>query len=160
MRLLLLLLLLAGGARAQPAPITAQQAQDVLSVLRDDQKRAAFVATLDAMVHASTDAPHPAAANSGVSEPDGLADQLVRQAGAAVADAGQRAQATLRTVNDLPLLGRWLGAQISDADARARIGDAAWRLLVVLIAAGVVQAVAARLLRRVRARAGAWSPPR
>lgn len=159
MRLLLLLLLLAGGARAQPAPITAQQAQDVLSVLRDDQKRAAFVATLDAMVHASTDAPHPAAANSGVSEPDGLADQLVRQAGAAVADAGQRAQATLRTVNDLPLLGRWLGAQISDADARARIGDAAWRLLVVLIAAGVVQAVAARLLRRVRARAGAWSPP-
>ena len=165
MRLLLLLLLLTGGARAQPVPITAQpapitvqQAQDVLTVLHDDQKRAAFEATLDAMVHAGAEMAKPAAPTSAALEPDSLAEQLIRQAGTAVTDAGKRAQTTLRTVNDLPLLGRWLETQVDDADARARIVDAAWRLLVVLAAAGVIQVVAARLLFRLRARAGEWSP--
>ena len=139
-------------ARAQPASVTVQQAQDILATLRDDQRRAAFVATLDAIVHVKPDAP------SGL-EPDSLAEQLLHQAETAATGAGARARETLRTVNDLPLLWRWVAAQATDAEARARIGDAVWRLLVVLALAGTAQTLAARLLRSVRARAGAWSPP-
>ncbi len=139
-------------APTQPAPVTAQQAEDVLATLRDEHKRAAFEATLDAMIHAQPEAP-------AALEPDSLAEQLLRQAGAALSNAGTQARKTLQTVNDLPLLWRWIASQATDADARARMGDAAWRLLVVLAAAGAMQTLAARVLRGVRARAGAWSPP-
>ena len=157
MRVLLLLLLSLIAAHAQPAYsqpalLTPQQAEDVLATLRDEKKRAAFEATLEAMLHASPDAP-------AALEPDSLAEQLLHQAGTALANADAQTRKTLQTVNDLPLLWRWVASQATDADARARIGDAAWRLLVVMAVAGLVQAMAIGALRGVRARAGAWSPP-
>ena len=154
MRVLLLLLLLAIPARAQP--LTAAQAQDVLSVLRDDKRRAAFEATLDAMARALPDKNAPSLAAS--LEPDSLAEQLLHQAGTALTGAGQRARATVRTVNDLPLLWRWLSAQAADDEARARIGEALWRVLLVLVAGFAADRATYWLLRGMRARSAAWSP--
>ena len=49
----------------------------------------------------------------------------------ALANAGAQLIASLRSVNDLPLLWRWLLAQANDPAARALLLDAAWKLLVV-----------------------------
>ena len=140
-------------ARAE-APLTASQAQNILSVLRDDTRRTAFEATLDAIARALPDTAAPAPAL----EPRSLAMQLLSQAAATVADAGHRARKTLQSVNDLPLLWRWLAAQATDAEARDRIADALWRVALVLAAAAGTEWAGRWMLRGVRARAGAWSP--
>ena len=154
MRVLLLLFLLAWPnmpVRAEPAALNAAQAQDVLGLLRDDKRRAAFEATLDAMIRAHAE---PMVAP----EADNLAEKLLQQATTGITDAGHRARATLRTVNDLPLLWRWLAAQASDADARERITEAGWRVLAVLIAAAVAEFILRRIVGPLRLRAAAWAP--
>ena len=91
-------------------------------------------------------------------EPEGLGEQLLNHASAALTEAGARIAVTVRTVNDLPLLWRWLTSQASDPDARARVFDAAWRLLIVLAAAGAAEWLAARTLRGLRRVLAHWAP--
>lgn len=135
-----------------PGKLTPAQAQSVLNVLQDDKRRAEFTANLEAMTTATTPLPAPPL------EPDSLGEQLFNHAGAALSAAGAQVAVTVRTVNDLPLLWRWLSSQASDPEARSRVLDAGWRLLVLLLAAGVGEWGAARVLSGMRKVLSAWAP--
>ena len=83
--------------------------------------------------------------------PDSLGAQLLVQVSAALSNAADQVASSLKAVNDLPLLRRWLASQAADPAARARILDAAWKLVVVLGAALAAEWMAARALRGARA---------
>ena len=158
------------------------QAQQVLDLLRDDKRRAEFTATLDAIVKAApspplaapplTGAPAiaaptiaataaeavPAAVSALPLAPDSLGAQLLTQASEAITRTGAKLAASVQSVNDLPLLWRWTVAQAVDPDARARLGDAGWKLLVVLACAVATEWVVRRLLRPLRGALGRWAP--
>ena len=143
--------------RPPAAALAPAQAQQALDVLRDDRRRAELITTLEAIAHAAPPA-GPKAAPATPAEapaalplaPDSLGAQLVLQVSAALADVGTQLGATLHAVNDLPLLWRWLAAQATDDAARARVADAAWKLLVVMAAALAVEQAVRLVLRRVR----------
>ena len=84
-------------------------------------------------------------------EPDSLGAQFIAQTGAALSSAGTQLAAAVHSVNDLPLLWRWVAAQASDADARARLMDVFGKLLAVVAAALGAEAAGHLVLRRVRA---------
>ena len=158
-------------ARAAPSAgaVSPAEAQGALAVLRDDKRRAELIATLDAIAKAQpaaapATAAAPVASSGGAApvapatvasalplEPDSLGAQFIAQAGAALSDAGTQLVAAVHSVNDLPLLVRWVSAQANDAEARARLGDTFGKLLIVLVAALAAEAVVRLVLRRVRA---------
>lgn len=166
--LILLAAALCSPARAQPAaappaptaaPLAPDQAQRTLDILRDEKRRTALIETLEAIARTSPAAsnstpaqPAPAvAASPGLPlQPDSLGAQLIVQISAAVSEAGTQIVASLRSVNDLPLLWRWLSAQATDPASRARVLDTAWKLLVVVAAAFAAERAGAFLLRRIR----------
>ena len=90
--------------------------------------------------------------------PDSLGAELFAQASDALSSAGEQVVASVRAVNDLPLLVRWLQSEAGDPEARARILDAAWKLACVLAAALLVEWAAARALRRSRRAVARWAP--
>ncbi len=171
--LLILLLSLAPGVRAQPAAsapaaapvsgptLTPAQAQDVLNVLQDDKKRAAFTATLQNMVHALP-APAPAkplvvplAANS-------VGAKLLVQGSRLAANLAAQFAASANAVGDVPLLWRWAQSTLADPAARDRILGTLWRFGVILVIARAAEWGAHRLLagfrRILTARAPADEP--
>ena len=129
-----------------PATLAPAQAQQALDVLRDDKRRAELITTLEAI---ATTTPQPPTAALPLT-PDSLGAQLIVQVSAALDEAGSELVASLRAVNDLPLLWRWLASQADNPDARARVLDATWKLAVVMAAALATEAGARLLLRRVR----------
>ncbi len=141
------------ASKATPAVVGPAQAQQALDLLRDDKRRADLVATLDAIVKLSgaPDAAAPAAPSSSLPlEPDSLGAQVITQVSTVLSSAGSQFVASLRAVNDLPLLWRWGVSQATDADARSRIVNAAWTLLVVLAAALAAERGGLTVLARLR----------
>ena len=162
LRLLAVLFLsLAHAQGVAPAPATTvspAQARQVLDVLTDDKKRQEFTTTLEAIANAV-----PAAASKPAIAlplaPDSLGAQVVDRVTTTLAQTGQQLSATVQSVNDLPVLQRWIAAQASDATARARLADAAWKLLVVLGLGVGADRGAQFLLRRTRRRLADAAPP-
>ena len=224
----------AGTAPAAPAPravlgaaapITATQAQAVLDVLRDDRRRAEFLATLEGVARALPASParpgpaqpapaetppaqpaaapaapargqtapaqtaetqpaetqpaetqpaetQPAGARPGAARtaagpspaavlplaPDSLGAEVLARTSDALSSAGEQVAASVRAVNDLPLLARWLRSEADDPEARARVLDAAWKLASVLALALLVEWGTARALRRPRRAVARWAP--
>ena len=166
-RSLTLLILLAGQAQAEapapgtpPAPVvsttpataanvTPAQAQQVLDVLKDDKKRIEFTNTLETMAKAlPATEPEPKPAAALPLAPNSLGAQLIDQVTDGLAEAGRQLSATVQSVNDLPVLQRWIAAQAADPTARKRIADAAWKLVVVMALGIAADAAAIRLLSR------------
>ena len=97
-------------------------------------------------------------------EPDSLGAELITQVSSALSNAGSQLMASLRSVNDLPLLSRWVLAQANDPAARALVLDAAWKLLVVVGLGLAVERGAVLALGRLRntlsrAAATRFAPP-
>ena len=143
---------------AAPA-IAPEQARQALDVLQDDKSRNALITTLKAIAGAaevpsapqSGSAPPPAKPASKLPlAPDSLGAQLIAQVTAGLENAGGQVMASARSVNDLPLLWRWLISQASSAEARAAVLDALWKLAVVTAAGLLAEAGCRLLLRRVR----------
>ena len=164
--LLILMLIAAIPVRAQvsaQAPaltptLTPTQAQSVLDLLRDDKRRAEFVTTLEAMTRA-VPKPAPAAGTTVLPlEPDSLGEDILNGITGAAQAAGAQLATTIRTVNDLPLLWRWISTQATDPAARAKLLDAAWRLAVVLAASIATALLVRRALRRPAAALDRWAP--
>ena len=156
---------------AQPAaapPLAPAQAQQVLDLLRDDKRRAEFTATLEAIAKlapaaapgtpAAAPAVAPPAAKVIPLAPDSLGAEVLDRASAGLADAGAQLVAAARSMNDLPLLWRWVATQAADPIARGRVLDTAWKLAVAILAGLAVEWAAIRLLRRLRATLGHWAP--
>ena len=168
---------IAPPARSEAAPLAPLQAQQALDVLRDDARRAELIATLEAIAKAGAKTGANAGANAGAVPPgaapdgavaklplapDSLGAQFVLQVSSALSNAGTQLVASLRAVNDMPLLWRWVVSQANDPDARSRVFDAAWKLLVVMAAALLAEWGGRLVLRRVRgalARGARASPP-
>ena len=151
-----------------PGPALAPgQAQQVLDLLRDDKRRAEFTTVLESMVKAAPGTPGTAASPgtpaSAVTkvlplEPDSLGAQLVDNSAAALANTGAQLADAVRSVNDLPMLWRWVTTQAGDADFRARALDALWRVVLVVACGLAAEAAVRRLVCRMRAALSAWSP--
>jgi len=172
----------AQAAQAQAAPgqaapaLAPAQAQQVLDLLRDDKRRAEFTTVLESMAKAAPAAgaatpestapaaPAPAAPTSTTPsqilplKPDSLGAQVVDQTATAIAATGSQLATAIHSVNDLPLLSRWIVTQAENPDFRARLFDTLWRLAAIIGSGLVVELAVIRLLRRMRAAVGAWTP--
>src|SRR5271165_3953907 len=153
-------------AAAQPpaaAPaISADQARTALDVLNDPAKRAAFAATLNAIVTAQPG--HQAAAETKLAEPappatkvegvsiplapDSLGAQVLVSASQFVDRLGNQAVDALDTVQSLPLLYGWAMVMATNPIARNLLADIAWRVGVALACAIAVEYVLHRAIRR------------
>jgi small-conductance mechanosensitive channel len=139
---------------AQPA-ISADQARAALQVLNDPAKRAAFAATLNAIVKAqptpiatpSTTPPAAAEAKSGTAveglkiplAPDSLGAQVLLSASDFVGQLGNRATDALETVQSLPLLYGWVVMMATNDTARGLLADVVWRIALVLACAATAE---------------------
>ena len=142
------------GAPAAAPALSADQARTALDVLNDPAKRAAVVATLNAIVKAqpptasSTAAAEPAKPSptettvEGVTiplAPDSLGAQILLSASAFVNNVGNQAMDALDTVQSLPLLYGWAVVMATNPIARSLLTDVAWRVALVLAIAAAVE---------------------
>ncbi len=172
-------LLLAGvPAFAQPkaappppppqAAISPDQARAVLDTLNDPKKRAAFAATLEALVKsqprppaavaaaqtsvppppADKDAKPPAEPRAIQLAPDSLGAQVLLTASSFLNDVADSAVEALNTVQSLPLLWGWAVVMVTNPIGQRLLLDASWRLAVALVLAIGVEHGLRYLLRR------------
>jgi small-conductance mechanosensitive channel len=149
-----------------PPAISADQARSALDVLNDPAKRAAFSATLNALIQAQpgnrtappiTATPEPAAPPATETTvqgltiplaPDSLGAQVLLSGSAFVNQLGERAMDALDTVQSLPLLYGWVVVMATNPIARSLLQDVAWRIALVLICAAAVEYGLRRLIQR------------
>ncbi|WP_158926193.1 mechanosensitive ion channel family protein [Acidisphaera sp. S103] len=160
---------------AQPA-ITADQARAALQVLNDPAKRAAFAATLNAIVKAqpatsaATPPTTPPAATAAKSEttveglkiplaPDSLGAQVLLSASDFVSQLGNRATDAMDTVQSLPLLYGWVVMMATNDTARGLLADVVWRLALALAAAAAAEYGLRLAMRRPIRSLEALAPP-
>jgi len=173
----------APAAAAGPA-VAPAQAQQVLDLLRDDKRRAEFTAVLESLVKAapnpsanaaapaavpvspaapdatpgSSPAPSPTPSQVLPLEPDSLGAQLVDGVGAALSNSGAQLATAVHSVNDLPMLWRWVATQAGDPDFWRRASDTLWRVALAIGCGLAAEYAMARLLRRMCVALGTWSP--
>lgn len=151
-----------------PPTISADQARVALDVLNDPGKRAAFAATLGAIVKAqpavgaaAPGAPAPAAepAKPAPTEttvqgltiplaPDSLGAQVLLSASAFVSRVGNQAMDAMETVQSLPLLYGWAFVMATNPVARSLLEDVVWRVALVLACAVAFEYGLRRAMRR------------
>jgi small-conductance mechanosensitive channel len=138
----------APAAATAPTPADMQQ---VLDVLDDPQKRAAFTKTLQTMVQVT----HAAAAKAATPVPlaaNSVGAQIIASSAGWAANLGDQVKALHSMLGDLPKLWNFTTQSFNDPDRRGSVLDAAWHLaLVFLIAAGVEWAFYLALRRPVAA---------
>jgi small-conductance mechanosensitive channel len=146
-------------APANPPAISADQAKMALDVLNDPAKRAAFTATLNAIVKGQPVAGTPAAAEPAATEttleglkiplaPDSLGAEVLLSASAFADRVGNRAMDALDTVQSLPLLYGWVVMMATNYTARTLLADVVWRVALVLACAAAVEYGLRLVLRR------------
>jgi small-conductance mechanosensitive channel len=173
--ILALLLSLGVAIRAQPSPpappnplatLSPDQARAALDTLNDPKKRAAFTATLEALVRGQPAAaptppapPSPDATKPAPSDqlslqlaPNSLGAQLLLTVSKFLSDAADRLAQAVHAAQSLPLLWGWLVVILTNPIGQRLLVDAGWRLGVVLaLSLGVAWALRL-MLRRPTAR--------
>ena len=145
-----------------PTSITPDQARAALDMLNDPAKRAAFTATLNAIVKAqpggtaataqaaAADPAKPPAGDNpapGPLAPDSLGAQVLLGASAFVNQIGVQVVDALETVQSLPLLWGWAVVMATNPIARDILADVSWRIALALICAVAVEYGLRRLTR-------------
>jgi len=159
-----------GGRSEAPAAtplagISVEQAKQVLDVLNDPARRAAFAATLHAIVkvqsadtaqagregtQSSASSP-PGAAPGPMAiplQPDSLGAEVLASTANLLARIGEDVAHALNTVQSLPLLYGWAVVMVTNPFSRGLLVDLSWQLGLTLLGATVV---AYGLRRAVRA---------
>ena len=147
-----------------PPSISADQARTALDIMNDPAKRAAFGATLNAIIQAQPTAqPAPPAAAESARPPspettlqgliiplapDSLGAQVLLSTSVFVNHLGDRLMETLETVQSLPLLYGWAVVMATNPLARSLLTDAAWRIALVLACAAAVEYGLRHLMQR------------
>ncbi len=132
---------------AAPA-LTAAESRQMIDLLNDPQKRAAFTATLETLAKA-TAVVNPSKAGSTVKlAPDSLGAQVLKDGTAWVSGLSGQMVSFGRVLGDLPSVWAFTRRTFENPVLRARAVDAAWRLALVLAASAAVEWGLARLLRR------------
>jgi small-conductance mechanosensitive channel len=166
---LLVLLALAAPARAQfslpgttapaakaatPAattpPLTPAEAQSVMELLNDAQKRAAFEAQLQSLMKATTaTAPKPAAAAPAVPlAPDSVGAEVIEKSASWLSDLTNQVTAFNHVLGNLPAVWAFSLRVLHDPQRREQLITAAWHLGLILLVAIAVEWVFDRILRR------------
>ncbi|HTR17895.1 MAG TPA: mechanosensitive ion channel domain-containing protein [Acetobacteraceae bacterium] len=152
--LLFLCLILAIPAHAQgvgkspsPSGVSPAEAQLVLDVLNNPQKRTQFTTTLQAIVKGL-----PAAGLATKSQvplaPDSLGAELIVQSSGWFAGLSHQTTALGHALGSVMLIWRWLNDLAQDPDMRASVIATAWRAALVLACALATERAGQRLLRR------------
>ena len=143
----------AGAADTAPAPVpalTADQAKAALDVLSDPKKRAAFEATLRAVLTA-VPVPPAAAPEAGL-EPSSLGAQVLLRANTGATRLGDYTREALQSAQSVRLLWAWMVVMATNSMGQAILWDVGWRLVLTL-AVGLGVAWGLRFgLRRTAAR--------
>jgi small-conductance mechanosensitive channel len=141
---------------AAPPAISTEQARVALDVLNDPAKRAAFAATLGAIVNAQpatsvpavpspSAQPKPSSAITTVEglkiplAPNSLGAQILLSASDFVGRLGNRSMDALDTVQSLPLLYGWVVMMATNYTARTLLADVVWRVALVVACAAAVE---------------------
>jgi small-conductance mechanosensitive channel len=128
------------------APISPGQAEQLLDVLNDPKKRAAFTSTLTAMAR-SLPATAPAPAKI-VLAPNSLGRELLGETGAVRALVLTQIEAFGRIFGDMVLATHWLDHELRSPESRGELLDAGWRGSAVILAALLAERGLFYLLRR------------
>jgi len=144
------------SASAQPAaqPSTAPQltpaeARQVLDVLTDPDKRARFIATLDAIAKSLPPAaPAPSTVSPIPLAPDSLGAEVLVGVSGFLNHLSSQALAALRAVRSVPLLWAWLNVMATDPWARGVLLATAWRLVLALVLGLAAEIAIRRAVRR------------
>ena len=150
-----------------PPAISADQARAALDVLNDPAKRAAFSATLNALIKTApaattteqagavaAEAAKPSAPQTTVEgvtiplAPDSLGAQVLLSASAFVNRLGNEAVDGMKTVQSLPLLYGWMVVMATNPIALSILEDVSWRVLLVIACAAAVEFALRRAVRR------------
>ncbi len=143
---------------AKALPAAEAVAQTVPATTPPQPAAPAIPAPAAAAPHPAAPAAAPAALPALPLARDGLAWQILTEASLALEATGQQLATSLRAVNDLPALTRWLRVQAADPAAQNRILNTAWRLALIVLAALAAEWVATRVLRRLRLALARWAP--
>jgi small-conductance mechanosensitive channel len=156
----------AAAAPAHPATakLTPAEAQAVLDVLNDPQKRAAFTATLQSMLKAT--APAAAAATAPAAPaavavplaPNSIGAQLISHSEEWLSELGEQATAFGHVLGNLPAVWAFTRRTLESPESRDRVIQAAWHLGLVLLVAIAVEWIFARALKRPIASLAAHAP--
>ena len=145
----------AAPAPAPPAPaasarLTPAEAQSLLDVLNDPQKRAALTASLQSLVKATNAPapPKPAPAVDVPLAPNSVGAQVIAQSSTWFAELTGQFSAFKHVLGNLPAVWAFTRRTVTDPDVRAAAVDAAWHLAVVIAAAFLVQWAFGRVLRQ------------
>ena len=144
--------LLAPPAASKPAvappPLSAAETKQMLDLLNDPQKRAAFTASLETLSKAVA-AVNPAKPAAPVKlAPGSVGAQLLRESTHWIDGLSGQLESFGRVLGDLPSVGAFIRRTLENPVLRARAFDAAWRLVVVLVLAGLAEWGSRRLLRQ------------
>ena len=149
------------------AALSPEQARAALETLNDPKKRAAFAATLEALVKGQPEpeqtpvqpppaaalpaAPDPKPAQEGLAiqlAPDSLGAQVLLTASAFLNDMADEVPRALKAIQSIPLLWGWIVVMFTNPLGQQLLGDASWRLATTLIIAGAIALGLRRLVRR------------
>jgi moderate conductance mechanosensitive channel len=171
----LALLCTAAQARAQapaaaPPALTAQQAQAAIQVLNDPKERAALTAALAAIAKAPSGQPaQPSAPGNPGSPPqpaklaiplapNSLGAQVLLSVERFLSHTSAQVVKGVQAARSLPQLWNWLVIVTTDPWARGFVLDSAWRLMVALILAALVDYGLQRAVRGPTALLESWAP--
>jgi len=141
--------------------LTPAEARQMIDLLNDPQKRAAFTATLETLAKAQTVVapPKPAASADTVKlAPDSIGAQLLSQGTRWISGLAAQVASFGRVLGDLPSVWAFTLRTVQDPTLRARALDASWRLALVLAVALVAEFLTRRLLRRAMRAIAAAAP--
>ncbi|WP_373320288.1 mechanosensitive ion channel family protein [Gluconacetobacter sacchari] len=164
-RLMPILLLLLGMIVLPPAPgraddaapppaMTAQQAQQVLGVLNDPQKRAEFTRTLSAIARGlpqAANAPATAGTAGGSDmalEPDSIGSDMVSELSVMRDGVVRQVREFAALFADLAFVGHWFRTELSDPASRRLLFDAFGRAALVIMVALAAERALSIALRR------------
>ncbi len=155
---------------AAPPALTAEQAQAAIQVLNDPKQRAALAAALAAIAKAPTTQPAqpPAPANPASPAqpaklaiplaPNSLGAQVLLSVEQFLSHTSAHVVKGVQAARSLPQLWNWLVTVTTEPWARDFVLDAAWRLGVALVLAGLVGYGLRRAVRRPMAVLESWAP--
>ena len=139
----------AAAAKPPAAPaLTPAETKQMIDLLNDPQKRAAFTATLETLQKAVAVVSPPKPADAPVKlAPDSVGAQLLKEGTAWASGLSGQFVSFGRVLGNLPSVWAFTQRTADDPAMRARAIDAAWRLVLVLAVAGLGEWALWRLLR-------------
>ena len=140
----------ASPAQAAPPSLSPAELKQTLDLLNDPQKRAAFTATLETLSKAATltGAAKPATPAPVKLAPDSVGAALIAEGTAWLGNLDTEMSSFGSVLGHLPSVWAFTRRTFENPALRARALDAAWRLALVLAAAGLAEWGCWRLLRR------------